>query len=154
MSTNPAGAVYGTITIGALLAAESSQRESYLETITAVIVALILYWIAHAYAGFAGGRLKEGEPLTLAGLGRAMAHELGLLTGAAMPLLAVVVFDLAGASLSSAITAGTWTAAAMVVLIELVAGIRAELTGRELIGQTALGALLGCLVIALHAILH
>ena len=119
-----------------------------------MIVALILYWIAHAYAGFAGARLKEGEPLTLTGLGRAMAHELGLLTGAATPLLALVVFDLAGASLATAVTAGTWTAAAMVVVIELVAGVQAELTGRELVGQVALGALLGCLVIALHAILH
>ncbi|MDQ6605632.1 MAG: hypothetical protein M3Z06_03700 [Actinomycetota bacterium] len=154
MSTNPGGAVSGTITVGALLAAESSQRESYLETITAVIVALVLYWVAHAYAGFAGGRLKEGEPLTLEGLGQALLHELGLLAGAAMPLLALVLFDIAGASLASALTAGTFTAAAMVVVIELVAGIRAELTGRELIGQTALGALLGCLVIAVHAILH
>ncbi len=154
MSTNPGGAVSGTITVGALLAAESSQRESYLETITAVIVALVLYWVAHAYAGFARGRLKEGEPLTLEGLGQALLHELGLLAGAAMPLLALVLFDIAGASLASALTAGTFTAAAMVVVIELVAGIRAELTGRELIGQTALGALLGCLVIAVHAILH
>ncbi len=119
-----------------------------------MIVALVLYWVAHAYAGFAGGRLKEGEPLTLEGLGQALLHELGLLAGAAMPLLALVLFDIAGASLASALTAGTFTAAAMVVVIELVAGIRAELTGRELIGQTALGALLGCLVIAVHAILH
>jgi hypothetical protein len=154
MSTNPGGAVYGTITVGALLAAESAQHETYLETITAVVVALVLYWIAHAYAGFAGGRLKDGEPITLEGLGRAMVHELGLLTGAATPLLALVVFDLAGASLGTAITAGIWTAAAMVVVIELVAGIRAELTGRELVGQTALGALLGCLVIVVHLILH
>jgi hypothetical protein len=83
-----------------------------------------------------------------------MLHELGLLTGAATPLLALVVFGLAAASLGTAITAGIWTAAAMVLMIELVAGIRAELTGRELIGQTALGALLGCLVIAVHVILH
>jgi hypothetical protein len=154
MSTNPGGAVYGTITVGALLAAESSQHETYLETIVAVIVAMILYWLAHAYAGFVGGRLKDSEPLTLEGLGRAMVHEVGLLAGAAMPLLALVVFDLAGASLGTAVSAGTWTAAVMVVVIELVAGIRAELTGRELIGQTVLGALLGCLVIAVHAILH
>ncbi len=146
--------MYGTITVGALLGAESAQQETYLETVTAVIVALVLYWIAHAYAGFAGERLKAGEPITPAGLGRAMMHELGLLTGAATPLLALVVFDLAGASLATAITAGIWTAAAVVVVIELVAGIRAELTGRELVGQTALGALLGCLVIAVHVILH
>ncbi len=154
MNNNPGGAVYGTITVGALLAAESSQRETYLETISAVILALVLYWIAHSYAGFAGGRLKEGERLTLGGLGRAMLHEVAILTGASMPLLALVLFDIAGASLSSAVTAGTWTAAAMVVVIEMVAGIRAELAGRELIGQTALGALLGCLVIAVHLILH
>ncbi len=154
MSTNPGAAVYGTITVGALLAAESSQRETYLATITAVIVTMILYWIAHSYAGFAGSRLKDGEPLTLEGIGRAMLHELGLLSGAAMPLLALVLFDLAGASLATAVTAGIWTAAAMVVVIELVAGIRAELNGKELLGQTALGALLGCLVIAVHLILH
>jgi hypothetical protein len=154
MSTNPGGAVYGTITVGALLAAESWQRETYLETIAGVVLALVLYWIAHAYAEFADARLRNGEGLSLEGLGRAMGHELSLLSGAAAPLLALVVFDIAGASLSTAINAAIWTAAAMLVLIELVAGIRAELTGRELVGQTALGGLLGCLVIALHVSLH
>ena len=40
------------------------------------------------------------------------------------------------------------------VVLELVIGIRAELTGHELVRQTAVGAVLGLLVIALRVLLH
>ena len=44
--------------------------------------------------------------------------------------------------------------AGMIVVFELFAGVRAKLTGIELIVQTLVSAALGCLVIALKLILH
>jgi hypothetical protein len=154
VSTNAGGAIYGTITVGALLGAEGSAHETYLATIAAALAAMVLYWVAHAYATHTEERLNDGTELTLSGVGKALAHEVTVLTGAALPLLTLVLFGLAGARLQTAVIAATWSAAAMIVAIELVAGIRAELTGRELAAQTAIGAALGCLVIAVRIILH
>jgi hypothetical protein len=154
MFPDPAGAVYGTITVGALLAAESAQQETYLETVAAVVLALVLYVLAHSYSEFAGHRLREGEHLTLEGYRRSLVREAAALPGAAVPLLAVLIAWLVGASLSAAVNAAVWTSAGMVVLLELVAGVIAGETGRELAGQVGLGALLGLLVIVLKLLLH
>jgi hypothetical protein len=154
MFPDPAGAVYGTITVGALLAAESAHQETYLETVVAVVLTLVLYVLAHSYSEFAGHRLRAGEPLELEGYRRSFVREAAALPGAVVPLIAVLISWVAGASLSTAVSAAVWTSAGMVVVLELVAGIRAGEEGRELAGQVALGALLGLLVIALKLVLH
>jgi hypothetical protein len=154
MRSNPGGLVYGTITVGALLAAESAQRETYLETVGAVVIALVLYWLAHSYAEFTARRLGGKDPFTLGALAQTMAYELPILVGAAIPLLALLVWWLAGARLASAVTAAIWAAAAMTMLIEVAAALRAKRSGRELAVQIAFGLLLGLLVIAMTAVLH
>jgi hypothetical protein len=154
MGLNLGGAVYGTILVGALLAAESSGRETYGETIGGVAVAIVLYWLAHAYATLTGERLRQRTRLTARGLAAQLVSELPMLVGAAVPLLVVIVADLAGASLATALTAGVIAAAVSVVALEAAAAARAELSGRELVGQAILGAVLGCLVLVLKIVLH
>jgi hypothetical protein len=154
MGANPGGAIYGTLTVGALLAAEQAGRETYAKTIVAVAVAMILYWLAHAYAGSAEHRLREEEPLTPGLVGRTMLHEVSILVGAAVPLLVVVLFGLFGAALATAVSAGAWTSAIVIVALELIAAVRAELHGREFVVQVVIGALLGVLVIVLKVLLH
>jgi hypothetical protein len=61
---------------------------------------------------------------------------------------------LAGASLSAAVAAAIWADAGMIVVIEVVAGVRAELSGRALVIQSTVGALLGLLIIVLRLVLH
>jgi hypothetical protein len=154
MRANPAGAIYGTITVGALLAAETAQRETYADTVGALVLALLLYWLAHSYARSVGTRLQDEEPLSLDGFRKSLVHELPILGGACVPLLALVIFGLAGAKLNTAVTAAVWTTAIVIVLLEVVAAIRAEAKGRELALQTAVGIGLGLLVIAINAVLH
>lgn len=154
MPTNPAGLVYGTIAVGALLAAESAKSETYPRTIAGVAVALLLYWLSYSYAEFTGRRIEEQEKFSYAGLAGAATSELSVLLGAAMPFIALIISWLFGASLSTGVSIGIWTSAGMVVAIEVLVGIRADLTGRELIRQSTFGALLGLLVIALRIVLH
>lgn len=151
---NAGGVVYGTIIVATLLAAESAQRETYGETVAAVVVALITYWLAVAYSHYAGERLEHEQHFEAAGFARAARRELTLLGGAVIPLVALLVFWAGGAALTTAVTGAVWCAAAVIVLTEVVIGIRAELTGRELVTQTAVGALLGVLVIVLRVVLH
>jgi hypothetical protein len=154
MPTDPAGLVYGTIAVGALLAAESARQETYLRTIAAVVVTMLLYWLAHSYAEFTGRRLENSEPFKLNGLAQMMAHEVSVLIGAGLPLLVLLITWVAGAQLTNAVTAAIWSSAAMIVVIEVTIGIRAQLPGRDVIAQTVFGAVLGLLVITLRVLLH
>jgi hypothetical protein len=154
MLPNPGAVVYGIITVGALLAAESAKRETYVDTVAAVAIALLLYWLAHAYSEFAAHRLEQKQPLTLGGLARTLVREAMSIAGAAVPLLALLIGWVAGVSLTDAVTAAVWTSGAMIVTVEVVAGVRAELSASALTVQAAVGALFGLLVIALKVILH
>jgi hypothetical protein len=151
---NAAGIVYGVITVGALMAAESGRHESYLDTFASALVATLLYWLAHAYADLLGRRLDRGEALTARGLGRALVHDWAIVRGAAIPMLALVVAWVAGASQESGVTAALRTAVVTVVAFELLAGIRAKSTPGELLLKAGVGVTLGIAILAVKGILR
>jgi hypothetical protein len=154
MPANTARVVYGTIVVGTLLAAESAQKETYLKTVLSVVITLLLYWLAHSYAESAASRMNTRTRLSADELIRSMRHESPIIIGAAMPLVPLLIWWVTGASLTNAVSAAIWTAAGMIVVYELIAGLRAKLTGVELIVQTLVGAALGLMVIVLKLLLH
>jgi len=83
-----------------------------------------------------------------------MLHELPLLAGAALPLLVVVIAWAVGSDLDIALVAALWIDAATIVAVEFVAGIRAELSGQELLRQVLVGGALGVLILLLRLALH
>jgi hypothetical protein len=151
---NPAGVVYGVITVGALMAAESGRHESYFDALASAIFATLLYWLAHSYADLLGSRLETGERLTAGGLGRALAHDWAIVRGAAIPLLALLIAWLVGASQESGVTAALRTAVVTVVVFELLAGIRAKSTLGELLLKGAVGVTMGLVILAVKGILR
>lgn len=100
MRGNPAGLIYGTIVVAALLAAENARQETYPRTAGAVAITLALYWLAYSYAEFTGERIERSEHFTYAGLVRAAKAELAVLLGAAVPFGVLLACWVAGASLS------------------------------------------------------
>jgi hypothetical protein len=148
MPDNAAGLVYGTILVATLLSAESALRETYAKTVLGVLVALTTYWLALAYARFTGERLEQGTRATVAGLLSAGAHEL------AVPFVALIAFWIGGASLNTAVIGAVYFADAAIIGAEIAIGVRAGLKGTALIGQAAIGAVLGVLVLALRLLLH
>jgi hypothetical protein len=154
MPDNAGGLVYGTILVATLLSAESARRETYGKTVGAVVIILLGYWLTITYAEFTGERLERGDHFNYAGFGRAATHELTVLYGAAVPLLVLLGFWATGAALTTAVSAAIWFAAAALVGTEILIGVRAELTGRELVRQSAIGALLGLMTIAVRVLLH
>jgi hypothetical protein len=151
---NAAGIVYGTILVATLLSAESAVRETYVKTLVGAVIALVTYWLALTYAGFTGRRLEQQEGASLLLLGRAAVHELTVLYGALIPLLSLIIFWAAGASLSTGVLWSVYVADAAIIGAEVIIGIRAGLTGVTLIGQVAIGAVLGLLVLGLRLLLH
>ncbi|MDQ6777948.1 MAG: hypothetical protein M3071_17450 [Actinomycetota bacterium] len=151
---NPAGVVYGTLIIGAVLATESVRRETLLETVGGTVVALVLYWLAHSYAQTLGDRLERQVPLSASGLVRSLVRDRAIIRGASIPIIALLVASALGASLATAVLVAVWTSSTTILVFEVVAGVRAQLTGRELIVQICAGAVMGLAIIGLRTVLH
>lgn len=151
---NPAGLVYGTVTVGALLAAESGLRDTYPETVGALAIAVLLYWFAHSYADVLGLRLSEQRLLSWGELWHTFVQDWAIVRGALAPALAVVIAWAAGAPQATGVAAGTWTAVASLVAFELGAAARSRARPAELLIQVTVGATLGLAILALRAVLH
>jgi hypothetical protein len=147
-------AVYGTISVGALLAAESAGQETYLKTVIAVALTLLLYVAAHTYSEYTAQRMRRREELNLRELARTGRSEAWLLPGAGIPLVAVLIGWATGASLDTSVTVAVWVSAGMVMLFEVGFAVRAAAPARDVVLQAAVGALLGLLVIVLRYVLH
>jgi hypothetical protein len=154
MLSDLSAAIYGLMTVGALLAAESAASETYAETVIAVVITMLVYLLAHSYAEFTSERLKEREPARFSALWRIIGEQVYILIGAAIPLLALLVDWAFGVSLDTAVLTALITAAVIIVLLELAAGLRSKQSGLELVMQTLFGAVLGLLIIALRLVLH
>ena len=154
MPENAAGLIYWIILVATLLSAESAAQETYLKTAAGVVAAIVTYWIALAYARFTGERLEQGTRAKVADMANAAIHELTVLFGAAVPFVALIAFWIAGASLNTAIIAAVYFADAAIIGAEIIIGVRAGLKGTALIGQAAVGAVLGTLVLLLRLLLH
>jgi hypothetical protein len=151
---NPAAVVYGILVVGALLAAESGQHESYLDTVASATVATALYWFAHAYAELLGERLATPEPLSTGALVRALGHDWVVARGAAVPLGVLAIAWAAGATQQTAVTAALWSTVASLVAFELIAGVRARDSARELALEVGAGAAMGIAILSMKIILH
>jgi hypothetical protein len=151
---NPAGAVYGIVTIGALLAAESGLRDSYADTVGSAAIAVVLYWFAHSYADVLGLRLAEQRLITWGELWHTFVQDWAIVRGASAPLLALLVAWATGASQETAVAAGVWTAAASLVAFEVAAGLRSRAGPAELTLEVTVGATMGLALLALRALLH
>lgn len=151
---NAAGAVYGTVTAGALLAAESGLRETYPETVGSLAIAVVLYWFAHSYADVLGLRLSRRGGLTWSELWHTFVQDWAIVRGASAPALAVVVAWAAGAEQSTAVSIGVWTAVTSLIVFELAAGLRSKARAPEMVLQVTAGVTLGLGILALRALLH
>jgi hypothetical protein len=151
---NPSGTAYGIIAIGALLAAESSVRETYPETVGSVALTMLLYWLAHSYSQLLGRRLSTHRRLSYREAWDVLLHDWSILRGASAPFVCLLIAWTAGASQANAVTAGLWSAVASLVVFELAAGLRSRARGAELAVDVLFGAAMALAIVALKALLH
>jgi hypothetical protein len=151
---NAGGAVHGTVMVGVLLAAEDSHREGYPETIGAAAVVLALYWLMSLYTHTLGIRLRTRGRLSRRLLWHSCTYELAVVEGAFVPVLALLIAWMAGATVSSGVTVALWATVVSLVTLEVAAAWRARMRPQEAWLQAALGAVMGLAIIALKLILH
>jgi hypothetical protein len=151
---NPSAVVYGTIAVGLLIAAEEPAVVTYPRVVVASALAVVLYWLAHAYATLLGSRLVDPRPPTAQQVAAALRLEWAVVKGAAAPLVALLVAWVAGVSLAAAVWAALWVCVGALVAFEVIAGVRARLPGGQVAGSAALGATIGAGLLLLKALLH
>ncbi len=151
---NPTGAIYGMVTIGSLMAAESGLRDSFLDTIASAVVASCLYWLAFAYASLLGRRVHTGEHLTPGALWKALVHDWALVRGAAIPVTVLAVAWLAGASQADAVKWALWSAVAGLIVFELIAATRCPGSRAEVVLEVLVGLAMGLGILMLKVVLH
>jgi hypothetical protein len=152
-AANAGDAVYGAVMIGVLLAAENARDAGYPATIEAAAVVLTLYWLTSLYTHTLGTRLRNREPLNASIVWRGCVHELPILEGAVVPVAALLVAWAAGFAVTSGVTVALWATAAVVVILEVAAGLRSR-GRRGLWLETIVGAALGLSLIMLKLVLH
>jgi len=153
-SENPAAAIYGVLTIGALLTAETGLHEKYIDTVGSALIAVALYWLAHAYATMVAWGISGTDRLGVGALGRALLHDSAIVSGSAVPVVVLFGCWVAGADQSTAVTVAVWSILACLVLIELLAGLRSSSTFGELVVGVGVGLAMGAGILALRIILH
>jgi hypothetical protein len=150
---DPGAAVYGTLTVGAVLAAESSRDLHLLSALFGAAIAVVLYWLAHAYSAGMSRRLSNKTPLTWSGFRSDLRREWGIIEGATIPLAPAFVAALFGMKPAAVYVLGLWIVAVSLMAYELLAGLAIGLKRWALVGQTAIGAVLALGIVALKALL-
>jgi hypothetical protein len=118
------------------------------------LIALALYWLAHAYADLLGHRLATQARLSASALARSFIHDWAIVRGAGIPLLALLIAWALGTTQATAVSAALWTVVASLVLFELLAGVRARARPGELLLEGCVGATMGLAILALKVVLH
>ena len=151
---NAEGAVYGVLLIGVLLATEDAHHETYGETIAAMSIVLVLYWLSRLYTHLLGVRLRTKEPLGSTLIWRSAVHELPVIEGAVTQMIVLVVAWATGVSLTSGVNATIAATVVSIVVLEIAAGWRTEARHAAIWPRVALGALMGLAVVAVKVVLH
>jgi hypothetical protein len=152
-ASNPVGTVYGTLAVGILFAAESTEPNPALRDIAAVVGTLIVYWLAHAYAYGLAARLSDYDTSQINGVLRELGRQWTIVRGG---LTEIVVFAIAlgfGASSHMAVIAALISSIVLLIFFEAIAGIRGQLGRKALAGQFALCLLMCAGIVAIKFIL-
>ncbi len=153
-ASNVEGAVHGAVVIGLLFAAEDAREVGYPDTVGAAVIVLALFWLTGVYAHDLGDRLERRETIDLDHVRRSFVHELTIIEGGLIPVLALLIAWAVGASVTAGVTASIWATAATIIVLEVFAGWRAHLPARRLWLRICGGALMGLAIVVLKVLLH
>jgi hypothetical protein len=143
-----AASIYGAIITAAIIAASGGDLPT-VPLATAVVVTLLVYWVAEEYAEVIGEQAEGGRLPTWASIGGMLASTWPMVTASYAPLLALVLAHLAGASGLTAANVGLVVAIVALTFHGWSAGRAAQLRGRQLLLATSVAAALGVVMILL-----
>jgi hypothetical protein len=147
-----APAIYGLIVSSGVMAS-AGDSVALLRVAAAVVVTLLVYWIAEQYAAILAARL-HGRATTGRAV-RASLHEgWPMVQASYAPLLVLLVAWLLGASRTAAVLVALAFATALLFGLGWLAGRRSGLSGMGLLASATVGGGLGLIMIVLKVALH
>ena len=143
-----AAGIYGAI-ITAAIVDTAGDRMPTDALIIAVVVTLLVYWLAEEYAELLGEHVGGGRLPTWSQVRAGLVSTWPMVSASFAPLLAVVLATLAGASALTAANVGLVAAMVLLTIHGWLAGRAAQLQGWKLLVATLLAAGLGLVMILL-----
>jgi hypothetical protein len=143
-----AASIYGAIITAAIIAAVGGKL-STVALVIAVVVTLLVYWVAEEYAEVLGEQAEGGRLPTWASIRGMLTSTWPMVSASYAPLLALVLARLAGASDLAAANIGLGLAVVLLTFHGWSAGRAAGLRGRQLLFSTSVAATLGIVMILL-----
>jgi hypothetical protein len=143
-----AAGIYGAIITAAILDTAGSTMSTD-ALVIAVVITLVVYWLAEEYAELLGEQVEGGRLPTWARIQEALAETWPMVSASFVPLLALVIVRLAGASELTAANAGLVAALLLLVIHGWSAARASHLRGRQLLLTTSIAVALGLAMIAL-----
>jgi hypothetical protein len=143
-----AAGIYGAIITAAILAAAGGKLPTA-ALVVSVVVTLLVYWLAEEYAELLGEQTEKGVLPTWPYIQGALVATWPMVSSSYLPLLALVLARLAGASPLTAANVGLAVAIVVLTFHAWWAGRAAQLRGRRLFFVTSAAAVLGLVMIAL-----
>ena len=143
-----AAGIYGAIITAAIIAAAGGKLPTLALAIS-VLVTLLVYWIAEEYAEVLGEQATGGHLPTRQSVLSALTSTWPMVSASYIPLLALVVARLAGASSTTAANVGLVVAVLLLIYHGWSAGRASQLHGWRLAGAVLTAAALGLVMVAL-----
>jgi hypothetical protein len=143
-----AAGIYGAIITAAIIAAVGGQLRTAALAVS-VLITLVVYWVAEEYAELLGEQVTGGHLPTWAHVRAALAHTWPMVSASYLPLLALVLARLAGASASAAANVGLAAAILLLTFHGWSAGRASHLRGWPLAAVTSIAAGLGLVMVVL-----
>jgi positive regulator of sigma E activity len=147
------GSIYGTI-IAASVMATGAGHTPLGGICLAVVVTLLVYWLAEAYAHVLALRIVHASQSRRDHVHRHLRQTATLVTASVAPLAALLVAALLGADTSGAVLTALIFTAAWLGVLGWIAARRAGLRGPPLVASTVGSGLIGLVLIALKFALH
>ncbi len=143
----PAG-IYGAIVTAAILET-AGGHVSTVTLVVSVVVTLLVYWLAEEYAEVVGEQVEGGRLPSRASVGEALAATWPMVSASYLPLLALVLAHLTGASDLTAAHVGLAAAIVLLTVHGWLAARAAQLRGWPLFFATSIAAGLGLVMVLL-----
>jgi hypothetical protein len=143
-----AAGVYGAIVTAAILDT-AGGNVSTAALVISVVVTLLVYWVAEEYAEVLGEQVEGGRLPSRAYIWGVLTATWPMVSASFLPLLALVLARVAGASELTAANVGLVAAVILLTVHGWLAGRAAELQGWRLFFATSIAAGLGIVMILL-----
>lgn len=143
-----AAGIYGAIITAAIIAAVGDHLPT-LPLAVLIVVTLVVYWAAEVYAELLGEHVARGQLPTWAYIRATLAARWPIVSASYVPLLALMLARVAGASVAAAANVGLAAAVVLLVFHGWSVGRASKLRGRQLLIVTSIAAGLGLVMVLL-----